>query len=84
MAIDPQFGLCWHCGDPETLLTEDGYLDRHRRADWDPETVGPDRANELCWGGASGGGGSLRPNEPCQHRAPNNPNCRQGVLPNGD
>jgi hypothetical protein len=61
-------GLCAHCGRPDAPLDSDGYLDRHRRADWSPHVAGG--GNEVC-------AGDGRPGEPCQHLVPM-PGCRSG------
>lgn len=60
-------GLCCHCGRPDAPLDDEGYLDRHRRADWSPHTS---RGNELC-------AGDGRPGQPCEHLVPM-PGCRSG------
>lgn len=56
-------GLCRHCGRQDAPVNEDGFIDRHRRADY---RRGIDRANELCY--SSLGGNNLRPGQPCTHR----------------
>lgn len=69
-------GFCWHCGRKDAPLTDDGYLERHRRADWDKSSS---PGNELCNGGAWGGG-HLRPGEPCNHGLVPNEHCAGGKV----
>jgi len=73
-------GLCQHCGEPYAPLTADGYIDRHHRADWQPDR---DPGNVLCFGSAMGGG-HLRPGELCRHTVPA-PSCRSaGAAAGGE
>jgi len=61
-------GLCSHCGKPDAPVDQEGYIDRHYRADHRRDV---DPSNEICASSVM----TSRPGKPCQHLIPD-PNCR--------